>query len=90
MSGGFLPVCPEEMQALGFRYQCKIRDNKGGEWRYVTPSVTDGIGSVDHAIAAQTAGTLQPAFMLELCYGDSVMRYCGYAFHLTVQELDNI
>ena len=81
---------PQEMQALGFRYQCKIRDNKGGEWRYVTPSVTDGIGSVDHAIAAQTAGTLQPAFMLELCYGDSVMRYGGYAFRLAVQELTGI
>ena len=81
---------PQEMKDLGFQYKCKVRDKKGDEWRYVTPNVADGIGSVDYAIAAQTAGTLKPAFMLELCYGDSVMRYCGYAFHLTVQELDNI
>ena len=80
----------QEMKDLGFSYKCKVRDNKGGTWRYVTPTYSNGTGTVKYSFNADTAGVISPGFMLELCYGDSVVRYGGYGFRMEIQDYDSI
>lgn len=80
----------QEFKDLGFSYKISVRDNKGGAWKEVTPAYSDGVGTVTHRITANTAGTMQPGFMIELYCGSELLLRGGYGFRLTVKDTTKI